>query len=104
MTHSTPFFVYFFIGYCGLQFPRKNELTRHVSDVHEQHKRYQCSICSVKFTRKNDCYSHIRDIHPKIKCTYCEEKFTTKTILNNHMESMHVLEISRNNHNLPFFS
>lgn len=100
---------------CGNQYRVKQDLARHIRDVHEGIKKYQCEICARPFANKgakedhqrihtgerpyscklckktfrtlNSVYIHNR-IHTNYKphkCPSCDKQFPSRQRLNNHM-------------------
>ena len=78
------------LGHCEKQFAQRDAVQKHISEVHEVYKRFQCFKCSAKFTTKNDCKNHIRDIHKTFyKCQFCNETFTGKSAFQIHANCVH---------------
>lgn len=100
---------------CGNQYRIKQDLARHIRDVHDRIKKYQCEICARPFANKgakedhqrihtgerpyscklckktfrtlNSIYIHNR-IHTNYKphkCPTCDKQFPSRQRLNNHL-------------------
>ena len=53
--------------------------------THEQNEKHQCSLCSSEFTRKENMLRHIKDVHKGIKnhkCDVCSQAFSNSTVRN----------------------
>ena len=51
--------------------------------THEQNEKHQCSLCSSEFTRKENMLRHIKDVHKGIKnhkCDVCSQAFSNSTV------------------------
>ena len=64
---------------------------RHISDVHEGVKNYQCHLCDNKFAQKATLSVHLQTTHkirPEnktiFKCSHCEKEFQKFSKLQRH--------------------
>ena len=48
---------------CDGKFSGQNQLTVHIETVHEGKKKHQCPICNAKFARRHDVTQHLMKIH-----------------------------------------
>ena len=54
--------------------------------------KFQCSDCDAVFNRKDNLKRHIKNIHDMLQgfsCNLCSRKFKTQDVLNKHIESRH---------------
>ncbi|XP_072045466.1 uncharacterized protein [Amphiura filiformis] len=71
---------------CDKVFTRKRSLKRHL-DVHNDVRRFTCSLCPKKFRSKAHLQNHMNwhgGIKP-YKCPHCEKNFLTKGNLTKHL-------------------
>jgi len=67
-------------------------LKRHVEIVHENIKRYVCTICKAKFGQSHNLKAHISGVHEGAKpfeCKFCEKRLSSKQLLNHHIKRIH---------------
>ena len=79
---------------CRKELATKWSLNRHISQVHEKVKEFECeeNDCDAIFTQKQALDQHIKTVHQGQKnyqCSYCEEWFTHPGNLKNHIAAVH---------------
>ena len=55
----------FYCGICEGSFMRKENLNRHMSQIHEGKKPFKCSVCERTFTMKHTLKKHFDNLHEK---------------------------------------
>ena len=48
---------------CDLAFSKKENLKKHIREIHVRDKSFRCNICDVMFSRKQDLNQHIAKDH-----------------------------------------
>ena len=74
-----------------MKFKNKDNLSRHVKQVHEQQKNHQCDNCKKMFFTKNKLLKHVK-IHTGQKdfsCKFCEKGFVQKINRDTHEKRVH---------------
>ena len=69
-----------------------NNLTSHISTVHNKIKPFKCDLCPISFPQKGGLKMHINIVHKKLrpyKCGNCEESFSFKKTLVRHQIIKH---------------
>jgi len=77
---------------CKITFANKDNLKRHIKNVHMKEKPDQCSQCLKTFSDKSQLSRHIEIVHKKVKpyqCSQCLQKFSVKSSLKQHIASLH---------------
>lgn len=77
---------------CGISFPNKSQLKRHVQRVHEGIRNNLCEHCFERFFEKSDLKRHIKNVHGQDKpwkCERCPCEYSRKDSLKVHMYSRH---------------
>ena len=69
----------------------KGNLKRHIEDVHEGQKKFECEHCNKTFSQKCNLKTHVLNVHfgKKFKCQKCQKTFNQKQIFLNHMKIKH---------------
>ena len=69
----------------------KGNLKRHIEDVHEGQKKFECEHCKKTFSQKCNLKTHVLKMHSgkKFKCQKCQKTFNQKQIFLNHMKIKH---------------
>ena len=73
---------------CSKTFIRKEKLNEHLSIVHEGMGK--CNICDIQFTSFRSMERHLRDVHQDLKyfqCPECNEKFSRSSQLKRHLDA-----------------
>lgn len=73
---------------CDIMFPHHSSLNRHINQVHNGEKRFQCDICDKKYSALAHLQDHLR-AHSGEKpfmCNVCNKKFSRKSILVGHQQ------------------
>ena len=63
-----------------------------MNSVHEEEKRFKCSLCESSFSRADKLKTHISSVHEGKKpyqCDKCNESFAEFRILKNHTIRVH---------------
>ncbi|OAV95540.1 hypothetical protein PTTG_06378 [Puccinia triticina 1-1 BBBD Race 1] len=73
---------------CGKSFTRNFNLTQHISAIHKDERRFQCTYCMALFYRRNDLTRHERS-HTGVRPYQCEcgQNFTRTDLLTRHKHS-----------------
>ncbi|KAA1120513.1 hypothetical protein PGTUg99_010035 [Puccinia graminis f. sp. tritici] len=73
---------------CGKSFTRNFNLTQHISAIHKDERRFQCTYCMALFYRRNDLTRHER-AHTGVRPYQCEcgQNFTRTDLLARHKHS-----------------
>ena len=84
---------------CGKPQMNKQDLSKHVSEIHEgknpsQFQTRQCYICNKEYSYIGDLKNHILSVHAKKlhQCALCDKTFAEKNLLNLHVDSFHQLQ------------
>jgi KRAB domain-containing zinc finger protein len=67
-------------------------LNKHIVEVHELKKPFECNVCQAQFARKEQVKQHISTVHEKLKlfqCSICDHKTSTKGNMKSHTDGMH---------------
>ena len=70
----------------------KKGLDKHIKQVHNKMKDYQCEQCSYVCSQKEDIDKHIKQVHSKIKdyqCEQCSYACSIKDDLDKHIRQVH---------------
>ena len=68
---------------CGKSYTTKASLRNHVNFTHKNEDTYPCTLCDFVFKRKQNMTRHIKDVHHKIKdfkCEVCSQAFCSNTV------------------------
>eukprot|EP00057_Strongylocentrotus_purpuratus_P003684 XP_003727141.1 PREDICTED: zinc finger protein 37 [Strongylocentrotus purpuratus] len=77
---------------CDLQFETKNDRTKHMHNIHKEHrKQYKCSTCGKTFVVKGNYSIHVETHQDNAKrqkynCKICDTTYLSKYTYNNHMQ------------------
>ncbi|CDW86188.1 zinc finger [Stylonychia lemnae] len=74
--------------FCHIQVTRKDNLQKHIKNIHQQQKRFKCGICFRQFTEKGNLTVHYR-LHMNIKpykCEVCNIQISSKGNLKDHQK------------------
>ena len=77
---------------CKLTFIHRGNLNKHIRNVHNKEKPYQCGQCFKKFSVKNNLKGHILSVHNEEKahqCNQCFKKFGQTSHLSRHLKTVH---------------
>ena len=77
---------------CKVTFIHRGNLNKHIRNVHNKEKRYQCGECFKKFSMKFSLEGHILAVHNKeqaYQCNQCFKKFGQRSHLNRHLIAVH---------------
>ena len=79
---------------CQFQCASKNELERHIEQVHRSKNSLQCTVCTLKFINIDELSTHIDTIHKTteetlFKCNRCGKSLGDKSEMNKHMNDAH---------------
>ncbi|KAG5679410.1 hypothetical protein PVAND_008977 [Polypedilum vanderplanki] len=100
---------------CNLVFNLKGNLKKHIKQVHDQERPFQCDICGISLKTKNHLVNHLKihenpkkcpicsiilpniDAHIKrhkqvkstFTCSQCNRECATKQALNEHIQRIH---------------
>ena len=69
---------YFQCDVCKKTFNQKQNLEKHINNVHEVIKDYNCSFCMKRFSRHEHLQKHVKYMHSKMKkiqCVICNDRF-----------------------------
>ena len=84
---------------CDFSFAHKGALKKHILEVHEEKKDYECPQCSKRFARGYQLKKHLELVNEKIqahlKCFTCGKAFCLEKDLNKHINDFHPQEILR---------
>ena len=72
------------------QMMNKKSISRHVENVHNKTKNFQCQHCDKKFGQKSTLEKHVKAIHDKEKphlCPKCHMSFAFKYALEEHIKT-----------------
>merc|ERR1712106_20977 len=76
-------------------FGRKEHLTRHIKDIHEENDVgyvHQCEKCPSNFKKEDSLKLHVRFVHENEKnffCETCAKSFPRKASLDRHIADVH---------------
>lgn len=59
-------------------------LKRHMNEIHERLKNFQCADCNYSTSRKHRMISHMKS-HGQLRCFYCSFKSTDVNLFNSHL-------------------
>jgi len=85
---------------CGLAFPFKALLNRHVNAVHRGIKAYKCKECDKEFSDSGNLKKHRMAVHLKIKdkiCNDCGLAFSDNGSLKRHQKVRGASNLERYN-------
>lgn len=81
---------------CGIAFPSKRRLERHLLKDHELDETYKCDLCSKKFAFRQTLDIHIQTHRKKIRtqsfpyqCSTCKRRYTNEQTLIRHVNNKH---------------
>ena len=77
---------------CNLNFTIREDLRKHIINVHVKRKKFKCDICDAELSQKSSLKKHISRVHENakpIQCTICPERFKRKETLQTHMKKVH---------------
>ena len=84
--------------HCDKQFTRKENMKRHVEEVHSSQKsgRKSCGQCGKSFTLERNLTQHLEKAHSvffsTFSCDHCKKSFKQKTSLNRHQKEKHAAD------------
>ena len=73
---------------CDKRFKKKDNLDRHISNVHEGSRPNVCIICGQSFAQKSVLITHFQTVHEKQKlyqCDICGDRLSNKGRLDYHI-------------------
>ena len=79
---------------CRKEFATKWSLNRHISEIHEKVKEFECqeNDCDAIFSQKQALDKHIKTVHQGEKifqCSYCDKLCTQTGNLKQHIDTVH---------------
>ncbi len=77
---------------CAKLFPNNHSLKRHIEEVHEKTRPFECYYCDLAFARKEHLNRHITAVHNKERqftCPMCDSAFSQRNNLNRHIQVVH---------------
>ena len=69
----------------------KQHLDRHISNVHERKKPYDCKVCNSKFATKGSLKNHM-NVHEErnlFGCNNCTKTYQLENSLRRHIKNVH---------------
>jgi hypothetical protein len=80
--------------YCGVHYPSKISLRRHINITHQNVKTYCCCKCSLYFKTKEQELIHRREIHRNgYQCIVCRMNCKSSHMLRLHSREKHANEV-----------
>ena len=85
--------------FCQSGFVKKQDVTRHISLVHDEYVLPICPFCDSKFKKEWQLNKHMKQAHEEVKstgnkktlqCTKCDKKFKLKKKLAIHFGNFHI--------------
>ena len=85
--------------FCPSGFVKKQDVTRHISLVHDEYILPFCPFCDSKFKKEWQLNKHMKQAHEEVKstgnkktlqCTKCDKKFKLKKKLAIHFGNFHI--------------
>ena len=76
---------------CDTKFKSKNNILRHVKNMHDRLRNFHCNECDKSFNQNSDLIKHVQGIHEGVKfpCNECPYKATTSSNLSAHRKKKH---------------
>ena len=76
---------------CNENFSTKRDIFRHLALIHKTKKYHKCENCGIIFPDKVFLERHIQSIHEgtKVNCKICDESFVSEENLKSHCSAIH---------------
>jgi hypothetical protein len=80
--------------YCGVHYPSKISLSRHIKMTHQNVKTYYCNVCSLYFKTEEQELIHRKETHQSsYQCIVCRTNCKSRYILRLHIQEKHANEV-----------